>query len=266
MQRHHGESDSLARTSLIEAVGIITLVLPTWRMFRGGMKFQNWLHQRGAAIHYVFATSVVAATGFKFAKAFEKDVDKELAGPGAAATDHSVFDPETWLDSINHVVQRIAPPGIDLRLEVSDVLPYFYFLFAIAVGLVTHGVFLTGRRFIPESIAKWLRSRSRPPVTDAFPNAIAAICYGLGFFLLLYTAQSIVLFGSHRWAENHLAAGNLLLLGWGLIALRGFWVVFVGIPRWLSVIYGVRFLVTYVTGFIIAAIVFGLVDLVIRLL
>jgi uncharacterized membrane protein len=87
MPKKYTESGALARTSLIEAVGIITLVLPTWRMSRRGMKFQNWLQQRGAAIHYVFATGVLAATGLKVAKAFENDVDKDLAVPDAAASD-----------------------------------------------------------------------------------------------------------------------------------------------------------------------------------
>jgi hypothetical protein len=265
MQEHHDENDSLARTSMIEAVGIITLVLPTWAMFRRGMKFQNWLHHRGAAIHYVFATSVLAATGLKFASAFEKDVNKELSMPVAAASEESVFDPESWLTWINHWVQGLAPSGIDLRLEVSDVLPYLYFIFAIAMGLITHSVFLAGRRLIPASIAPWLRLKSRPPRKDAFSNAIAAICYGLGFFLLLYTAQSIVLFGSHRWSQTHLVAGKVLLLIWGVIAIRAFWVVFIGIPRWLSVIYGVRLLALYVIGWLLAAIAYGAVDLVVHL-
>jgi hypothetical protein len=54
---HNKESDSLARSSLVEAAAIITLVGPTWRIFKGGRKFKDYQNHRGASIHYIFASA-----------------------------------------------------------------------------------------------------------------------------------------------------------------------------------------------------------------
>ena len=150
-----------------------------------------------------------------------------------------------------------------MHWELADVLPYFYFLFAILAGFLTHGVFLVGRRFIPTRAARWMRLRSRPPIKDACPNAITAICYGLGFFLMLYSVQAMVLFISHRWEQTHFLASNALIWVWVAFAFRGFWVLFVGIPKWLSTIYGVRLPMIYVTGWLTGALIFGIADLII---
>ena len=107
------ERDSLARSSLIEAIGIITLVEPTWRIFRYGTGFKDYLYHRGAAIHYVFVSSVVAATGLKFGKAaFGTALDEETQHFPAEPAGPSVFDPDTWekwLVSVNEFFHKMTP-------------------------------------------------------------------------------------------------------------------------------------------------------------
>ncbi len=262
------ERESLARSSLVEAIGIITLVRPTWRIFRYGMGFEDYLRHRGAAIHYVFVSSVVAATGLKFAKAFGTDIEAETPNTSVEERGTAAFDPDTWerwLVGVNEFLHKMTP-GVDVRWELADVLPYFYFLFAILAGFLTHGVFRVGRRFIPARAARWLRLRSRLPIKDSCPNAITAICYGLGFFLILYSMQAMVLFVSHRWGQTQVLAANALMWVWVVFLFRGFWVLFVGIPKWLSTIYGVRLPIIYVTGSMTAALVYGFVNLIIAIL
>jgi hypothetical protein len=256
---HTTESDSLARSSLIEAAAIVTLVGPTWRILKGGSKFQDYLRHRGASIHYIFVASVVGATGLKFGKAFEADVDRAVGDP-SAVSEGVEWDPEHYIAPMNALIQNLSPTGIDLKLELSDLLPFLYLLLAVAVAIafIAHGTFRLGRRVIPLRFSRWLRPRGYPTLPGSCASATAAICYGLGFFLLLYSAQAIVLFAQNRLSSAHFWVSQGIFWAWALVAIRGFWVVFVGLPMWLRNIYGVRFLVIYIAGWVVSVVIYGI--------
>jgi hypothetical protein len=237
------ERDSIAKSSLVEALGVITLVGPLGRMFWFGRKFGDFRTNRARAVHFVFSGAVVAALTLK-TKAFSEVAQK------CPESKFDLSNYECWLATINEHLDLLFRETVEVRVELGDLLPYIYLTLAFACAIVVHLAYLAGKHLAPRGIKQVISVKGKTRSTEPFPDAVSAICYLLGLFAVAVGSNAIVL----SWAMGAPPLSMIQMLifaSWAMLLFRSVWILFVCPVIWLADIYAARWWAILVVGAVV---------------
>jgi hypothetical protein len=185
--------ESIAQASLMEVLGAITLVNPTWTIIRHPVRFARYAANPGAAVHYFYS-----ALGLVLLVTKWTDLQTENDGGDARQV----------LQLINRTIRFIGP---NARLDGDDAIPVMLLFGNIIGGLTAYA--------ICRLLARWCRGKvpSGSPTTAA-SQTIAATAY-LGGACCVIFGIGLLFASGDTSAPPAYAAGTMLLFltyCWGI--------------------------------------------------